>query len=236
MKYIKNVETLEELKKAYKKLALKLHPDCGGNEEEMKILNNEYDELFSKLKNTHKNKEGETYTKETTETPEQFKVQNYLLLTDENKLAAEDYVEQLLASQSIAENVVSLFSYQVLSEVQLSAGPGESFFDEYETETVYSEDEYSGFDIATWISGNSMEPVYKDGEVALIRATGFDYDGAVYALNWNGALYIKKLYREEDGFRMVSINPDVAEKFIPFEDEIRIVGKVVGHFMPVIGG
>ena len=47
---------------------------------------------------------------------------------------------------------------------------------------------------------------------------------------------IKKLYREEDGFRMVSINPDVAEKFIPFEDEIRIVGKVVGHFMPVIGG
>ena len=55
-------------------------------------------------------------------------------------------------------------------------------------------------------------------------------------LNWNGSLYIKKLYREEDGFRMVSINPDVAERFIPFEDEIRIVGKVVGHFMPVIGG
>ncbi|MEI4362598.1 XRE family transcriptional regulator [Streptococcus suis] len=163
-------------------------------------------------------------------------VQNYLLLTDENKLAAEDYVEQLLASQSIAENVVSLFSYQVLSEVQLSAGPGEGLYDEFETETVYSEDEYTGFDIATWISGNSMEPVYKDGEVALIRSTGFDYDGAVYALNWNGSLYIKKLYREEDGFRMVSINPDVAERFIPFEDEIRIVGKVVGHFMPVIGG
>lgn len=73
MKYIKNVETLEELKKAYKKLALIMHPDCGGNEEEMKVLNNEYDELFVKLKNTHKNKNGKTYTKETSETPEQFK-------------------------------------------------------------------------------------------------------------------------------------------------------------------
>lgn len=73
VKYIKKVETLEELKKIYKKLALKMHPDCGGNEEEMKILNNEYDELFNKLKNTHKNKYGKTYTKETAETPEEFK-------------------------------------------------------------------------------------------------------------------------------------------------------------------
>ncbi|MFM0818663.1 helix-turn-helix transcriptional regulator [Streptococcus suis] len=162
-------------------------------------------------------------------------VQNYLLLTDENKLAAEDYVEQLLASQSIAENVVSLFSYQVLSDVQLSAGPGVGLNDEFETETVYSEDEYTGFDIATWISGNSMEPVYKDGEVALIRSNGFDYDGAVYALSWNDSVYIKKLYREEDGFRMVSLNKDYPEKFIPYEDDPRIVGLVVGHFMPVEG-
>ena len=49
MKYIKNVETLEELKKPTK-VSFEVTPDCGGNEEEMKILNNEYDELFSKLK------------------------------------------------------------------------------------------------------------------------------------------------------------------------------------------
>lgn len=64
MKFIKNVETLEDLKQAYKKLALKYHPDCGGTDEEMAQINNEYDELFEKLKNTHKNKDGEFYQKE----------------------------------------------------------------------------------------------------------------------------------------------------------------------------
>lgn len=77
---IKNVETLEELKKVYKKLALTYHPDCGGDEEIMKALNNEYDELFQKLKNTHKNKEGEFYEKETTETAEESREIIYKLL------------------------------------------------------------------------------------------------------------------------------------------------------------
>lgn len=73
MKYIKNVTTLEELKQVYKKLALKMHPDCGGSNEAMAALNSEYSEWFQKLKNLHKNKDGKIYTKETNETPEQFK-------------------------------------------------------------------------------------------------------------------------------------------------------------------
>ncbi|WP_421449633.1 XRE family transcriptional regulator [Streptococcus suis] len=161
-------------------------------------------------------------------------VNNYLQLSPNNQVKAEEYVEELLISQQTS-NVTSLFSVQVLSDVQLSAGLGEGFFDEFETETVYSNEEQYGYDIAAWIEGDSMEPVYKSGEVALIRSNGFDYDGAVYALSWNDSVYIKKLYREEDGFRMVSLNKDYPEKFIPYEDEPRIVGLVVGHFMPVEG-
>ncbi|HEL1810614.1 TPA: helix-turn-helix transcriptional regulator [Streptococcus suis] len=161
-------------------------------------------------------------------------VNNYLQLSPDNQVKAEDYVEELLLSQQTS-NVTPLFSVQVLSDVQLSAGLGEGFFDEFETETVYSNEEQYGYDIAAWIEGDSMEPVYKSGEVALIRSNGFDYDGAVYALSWNDSVYIKKLYRDEDGFRMVSLNKDYHEKFIPYEDEPRIVGLVVGHFMPVEG-
>ena len=161
-------------------------------------------------------------------------VNNYLQLSPDNQLKAEEYVEELLLSQQTS-NVIPLFSVQVLSDIQLSAGLGEGFFDEFETETIYSDEEQYGYDIAAWIEGDSMEPVYKSGEVALIRSNGFDYDGAVYALSWNDSVYIKKLYREEDGFRMVSLNKDYPEKLIPYEDEPRIVGLVVGHFMPVEG-
>ena len=73
MKYFIDCETLEELKKEYKKLAMKHHPDMGGNEETMKAINAEYDKAFAKVKNIHRNKDGETYTKENTETASEFK-------------------------------------------------------------------------------------------------------------------------------------------------------------------
>lgn len=73
MKYFTNCKTLEQLKAEYKKLALKNHPDCGGNEETMKAINKEYDEVFPRLKNVHTNKDGEQYEKENNETAEEFK-------------------------------------------------------------------------------------------------------------------------------------------------------------------
>ncbi|MCL2592404.1 MAG: DnaJ domain-containing protein [Defluviitaleaceae bacterium] len=65
-------QTAEALKKAYRKLAQKYHPDTGGDTEKMKVVNVEYAELFEKLKNIHTNADGEQYTKDTNETPEEF--------------------------------------------------------------------------------------------------------------------------------------------------------------------
>ena len=50
IKYFRGVETIEELKKAYKELAKRLHPDLGGNKEKFQEMNNEYDLLFKELK------------------------------------------------------------------------------------------------------------------------------------------------------------------------------------------
>ena len=72
MKYFNTSNTAEELKKEYRKLAKLLHPDLGGNEEEFKVMQNEFEKMWERLKNIHTNSVGETYTKETAETPQEF--------------------------------------------------------------------------------------------------------------------------------------------------------------------
>ncbi|VBB08454.1 Hypothetical protein LUCI_3726 [Lucifera butyrica] len=53
--YFQNISTIDELKKAYRKLAFKYHPDRGGDTEIMKAVNAEYEALFKKLNVTDAN-------------------------------------------------------------------------------------------------------------------------------------------------------------------------------------
>ena len=73
-KYFNHCTTLEEVKATFHQLAKELHPDnaATGNAAAFRQMYTEYQEAFNRLKNTHKNNEGKTYTKETNETPEQF--------------------------------------------------------------------------------------------------------------------------------------------------------------------
>lgn len=73
MKWFNNPQTLEELKKQYKQLALEHHPDRGGAVKDMQEINAEYDLLFARLKDTHATASGEQYTKATSERANEFK-------------------------------------------------------------------------------------------------------------------------------------------------------------------
>ena len=160
-------------------------------------------------------------------------VRLYNALSDEGKGQALNYVRKLVQKVQ-CENVVSiaekLYEYHVYEKI--SAGIGSSVYNNQDYDTVYFDEELA-HDFASWISGDSMEPTYHNGSVALIRETGFDYDGAVYAVIWNSQTFIKKVYREEEGIRLVSINKDYKDIHITYDENPRIVGKIVGNFIPL---
>lgn len=135
-------------------------------------------------------------------------------------------------AQKVATMPERLYEYRVYE--RMSAGIGASIYDDQNFDTVYFNEELA-HDFASWVSGDSMEPKYQNGSVALIRETGFDYDGAVYAVVCNNQTYIKRVYREENGLRLVSINPKYKDIFISYEEDPRIVGIIVGNFVPMEG-
>ena len=69
-KYFKNCNTLNELKKLYKELARKNHPDFGGNVEVMQKINAEYDDMIKYFAKYGSKNEKEKAAKEV---PEKFR-------------------------------------------------------------------------------------------------------------------------------------------------------------------
>ena len=159
----------------------------------------------------------------------------YNVLSNKGQNQVLEYTRRLVQEESrkivtVSEN---LYEYHVYEK--MSAGIGASVYDNRNYDTVYFNEELA-HDFASWVSGDSMEPKYHNGSVALIRETGFDYDGAVYAVVCNNQTYIKRVYREENGLRLVSINPKYKDIFIYYDEDPRVVGIIVGNFMPLKEG
>ena len=163
-------------------------------------------------------------------------VRLYNTLSNKGKNQVVEYARDLMQKEktqkviSVSEN---LYEYHVYEK--MSAGIGASVYDDRNYDTVYFDEELA-HDFASWVSGDSMEPKYHNGSVALIRETGFDYDGAVYAVVCNSQTYIKRVYREEKGLRLVSINPKYKDIFISYDEDPRVVGISVGTFIPLKDG
>lgn len=153
-------------------------------------------------------------------------------LEEPRRVIVLDTAKTQLDEQNRAQNDVheELTEYHVFEK--LAAGNGYNYMEDRNYDVVFFNKDID-HDFASWVYGDSMEPKYLDGSVALIKDTGFDYDGAIYAVDWDGQSYIKKVYKEKDGLRLVSLNDKYDDKFAKWEEEPRIIGKVVGNFMPV---
>ena len=88
---------IEEVKRQYKKLALKHHPDLGGDLKDMQRVNAEYDELRKRCYNIHQDMSGNVYTDQTQDTPDD--------VTDRFK----DIIDQLIHMEGLEIEVCGSF-------------------------------------------------------------------------------------------------------------------------------
>ncbi|MFK4974487.1 XRE family transcriptional regulator [Lactococcus garvieae] len=170
----------------------------------------------------------------------------YEQLNEPRKNRVYDYTSNQLKEQLEENNMISiprLVSYYVEEENALSAGDGEGYTSLEGKQTVYWDKEVD-YDRAIWIKGDSMEPDFHYGEVALIKYQNcYDFPGQVCAVDdvERGQAYIKSVRIIDDYLVLHSLNDSVddygnlifPDKYIPLSDNPRIIGKVVDHFIPI---
>lgn len=69
--FFENCKSLDELKAEFRRLVKRYHPDCGGDAETMKAVNNQYEIAFEQLKKQHNERADAEH--QTTETPDEFR-------------------------------------------------------------------------------------------------------------------------------------------------------------------
>lgn len=113
------------------------------------------------------------------------------------------------------------------SYYKVSAGHGFDLDDGDAWEEISVPDTYEArkADFALTIKGDSMQPVYFDGDIVLVRQQDTVDIGQIGIYVLNGAGYIKK----NGGDRLISINEEYEDILIAEYDDCRCVGKVIGR-------
>lgn len=76
------------------------------------------------------------------------------------------------------------------------------------------------------VSGDSMvgAGIY-DGDIVLVSKDDFE-DGSIYVVKYEGFYFVKKVEKNENGYRLISANPKYQIIEIKNQKDLQIVGKV----------
>ena len=106
-----------------------------------------------------------------------------------------------------------------------SAGSGAILADEYSEEINYTGN-VPKHDYALYVDGDSMLPLFSDGQIIFIKKTSEAYNNQIVIANLNGEGFIKKLVYDENGAKLVSLNKKYKDIIINEHDEFMVFGVV----------
>ena len=113
---------------------------------------------------------------------------------------------------------------------------GEPIFAGEEHETYVDVGDSVQADFALEVQGESMEPVYKDGDVVYIRSQSDVSDGQVAAVVIDDSATLKRVYHLPIGVQLMPINPAFAPMLFTAQNSnsVRILGLAVGYFRKTV--
>jgi len=119
-------------------------------------------------------------------------------------------------------------SYLPLFDSPAAAGAPEPVLSEEHSPLEYREGEIPpDSEFAIRISGDSMEPLFCDGELVYVKKSGEIASGEIGIFLLNGESLCKKFQLREGRAFLVSVNPRYAPIPVLESDDLRLVGKVI---------
>lgn len=131
--------------------------------------------------------------------------------------------------------VINLYQVEVVSETAAACGFNYGFgYEDTDRETIEVDEQPPRHDIATKVSGDSMQPDYQDGDILYLVDKGLTtYNGDLAVIAYGDRSYFKKIYTENGRLRLVSLNDkyeDITLDFPPAEDTHIKIFAVVGVY------
>lgn len=164
-------------------------------------------------------------------------------LNTDNKKIVLRMSEDLLNEQKNEEETkinevseaISLYQVEVVSETAAACGFNYGFgYEDTDIETIEVDEKPPHHDIATKVSGDSMQPDYQDGDILYLVDKGLTtYSGNLAVIAYGDRSYFKRIYTENGRLRLVSLNDkyeDIILDFPPAEDTHIKIFSVVGVY------
>ena len=134
-----------------------------------------------------------------------------------------------------ASEAISLYQVEVVSETAAACGFNYGFgYEDTDRETIEVDEKPPRHDIATKVSGDSMQPDYQDGDILYLVDKGLTtYSGNLAVIAYGDRSYFKKIYTENGRLRLVSLNDkygDIILDFPPAEDKHIKIFTVAGVY------
>lgn len=157
----------------------------------------------------------------------------YNQLNSDRQTKVYDFATEQLKEQNNVININDYIEeesdwYEVKFYGSISAGTG-LYLDDEQVETInFGVDMVpNGTDFCLKVNGDSMEPMFHDGDYVFIKRETDFRNGTIGAVIVNGEAYLKKIYITDNSIKLVSLNKKYKDITVTQDDNLKYVGTVV---------